>query len=515
MKISAEILYKNLKNHYTFTVTGNVGSELDLERPLFFRDGKDCRDGHIYIAQEEMASSLPVSKTSSVLLYIGGKPELFLPFFEASFFFRDISIFDLYNAVEKIRSLYDEWDRDLRDIMDGSRDIQQMLDRSLPVFSNPLVVYNQNLSTLAYSKAYDDDMPVVSLMEKKKLAGYGNMTDLSENYLKQKAAFFSPCTAGVRSLYINISRQGRTRYRLMLLEVSRKLDPSDTPLLEHLANIIQSALAETFDDDMDAAAALSFVLKNILTGEYRDPPFIEQRLGEYGWKKEQSFICLKISADAREPGNLTLHAIGDRLKERLNGASIFEYDGSVAVFLNLGLTGADCDKAIAPLVFLLDEEHLRAGLSSRFSGFDELPQYYRQAELALTLGARYRPDQRLCHFRDMLELQLLDSCTRELPARMVCAPELLRLREYDSGHNTDYFHTLHVFLKNNLRPVQTTRELYIHRSTLIYRLERIQKITGLDVERCDNQWFLLLSFKLLENELCCPAKTDAENIQVS
>jgi hypothetical protein len=326
------------------------------------------------------------------------------------------------------------------------------------------------------------------------------MTDFNENYSKQKAAFFSPCTAGVRSLYINVSRHNRTKYRLMLLEVSRKFDLSDTPLLEHLANIIQSALAESFDDYIDAATALSYVLKNILTGEYRDLPFIEQRLGECGWKRDQSFVCLKISTDLREPGNRTLHEIGDRLKERLNGASVFEYDGSIAVFLNLNLSGESRDKAIAPLVFLLEEENLRAGSSSCFTGFDELNQYYRQAELALALGSRYRPDQRLCHFRDMLEIQLLDSCTKELPARMVCAPELIRLREYDAGHNTDYFHTLYVFLKNNLRPVQTIKELYIHRSTLIYRLERIQKITGLNVERCSNQWFLLLSFKLLESE---------------
>ena len=83
---------------------------------------------------------------------------------------------------------------------------------------------------------------------------------------------------------------------------------------------------------------------------------------------------------------------------------------------------------------------------------------------------------------------------------MICAPELITLMRYDAEHNTDYYRTLYVFLKNNLRPVQTIKELYIHRSTLIYRLRRIQKITGLDVERCDNQWFLLLSFKLLENE---------------
>jgi hypothetical protein len=427
-----------------------------------------------------------------------------VPFFEATFVFRGISVFDIHNAVENIYSLYGEWDSDLQRIIAEDGGPQQMLDRSLPVFQNPLILYDQNLSTLAFSKEYMEDMPVVSLMEKKKLADYVNTGDFNESYAKQKAAFFTPCTAGVRSLYISLTRPDKSKCRLMLLEVSRKFIPSDTPLLEHLANAVQASINAAVHEG--AEAALSYVIKNIRTGEYQDPHFIEQRLGEYGWRQDQRFICLKIAPAGGESPVKALHGICDRLRERLNGAAVFEYDNCAGVFINLGFPEKKApeeqapDRAIQPLALLLEEEKLLAGLSSVFSGFGGFPLYFRQARLALSLGPRCRRGERLYRFTDVMEQHLLESCTRELPAGMICAPEIIALLRYDEEHHTDYYRTLRVFLKNNLHPVQTIKELYIHRSTLLYRLQRIQKITGLDMERCDRQWFLLLSFKLLENE---------------
>ena len=41
--------------------------------------------------------------------------------------------------------------------------------------------------------------------------------------------------------------------------------------------------------------------------------------------------------------------------------------------------------------------------------------------------------------------------------------------------------TVFTFFENNLNISETARQLYIHRNTLVYRLEKIQKKTGLDV----------------------------------
>ena len=52
--------------------------------------------------------------------------------------------------------------------------------------------------------------------------------------------------------------------------------------------------------------------------------------------------------------------------------------------------------------------------------------------------------------------------------------------------------TVFSFFENNLNISETARQLYVHRNTLVYRLEKIQKKTGLDVRRFDDA----LTFKI-------------------
>ena len=46
--------------------------------------------------------------------------------------------------------------------------------------------------------------------------------------------------------------------------------------------------------------------------------------------------------------------------------------------------------------------------------------------------------------------------------------------------------TIQKFFENNLNVSETSRQLYIHRNTLVYRLDKIQKITGLDLRMFDD-----------------------------
>ena len=60
------------------------------------------------------------------------------------------------------------------------------------------------------------------------------------------------------------------------------------------------------------------------------------------------------------------------------------------------------------------------------------------------------------------------------------------LKERVGDCSPDFFqpetvHVINCFLDNNLNIAETTRHLHMHRNTLIYRLEQIQKETGLDI----------------------------------
>ena len=52
--------------------------------------------------------------------------------------------------------------------------------------------------------------------------------------------------------------------------------------------------------------------------------------------------------------------------------------------------------------------------------------------------------------------------------------------------------TVYTFFDNNLNISETARRLYVHRNTLVYRLEKLEKSTGLDIRKFDDA----LTFKI-------------------
>ena len=50
----------------------------------------------------------------------------------------------------------------------------------------------------------------------------------------------------------------------------------------------------------------------------------------------------------------------------------------------------------------------------------------------------------------------------------------------------DTLDTINRFFENNLNVSETARKLYVHRNTLVYRLEKVKKITGLDLREFED-----------------------------
>lgn len=72
------------------------------------------------------------------------------------------------------------------------------------------------------------------------------------------------------------------------------------------------------------------------------------------------------------------------------------------------------------------------------------------------------------------------------------------LLEYDRDDKTNLLETLRVYFRFRGNVVQTARELYIHRNTLLYRLERICQVTGLDLDDAETRLKLQLALRAHE-----------------
>lgn len=59
-------------------------------------------------------------------------------------------------------------------------------------------------------------------------------------------------------------------------------------------------------------------------------------------------------------------------------------------------------------------------------------------------------------------------------------------------NNSEYYLTLNTFFENNLNILKTSRMINVHRNTLIYRLDRFQKITNLDPRNFNDAFLIKL-----------------------
>ena len=79
-----------------------------------------------------------------------------------------------------------------------------------------------------------------------------------------------------------------------------------------------------------------------------------------------------------------------------------------------------------------------------------------------------------------------------------CRDTLGVLIDSDKENNTEYMLTVKVFLENNNNIIASANKLFIHRNTLINRINHIEQLTGRSLKDADVKMEYLCVFKLLE-----------------
>ena len=128
---------------------------------------------------------------------------------------------------------------------------------------------------------------------------------------------------------------------------------------------------------------------------------------------------------------------------------------------------------------------------------EELDNSLRQASIASGCCSREKGES-LVFLRDCLLPYFLGQCTREMPLQALEAEGLAALRDYDLRKGSDYWKTLDTYLKTEMSISRTSQALYIHRSSLLKRLEKINRLTGFDLEDPDTRLYLRLYLRLQE-----------------
>jgi purine catabolism regulator len=300
--------------------------------------------------------------------------------------------------------------------------------------------------------------------------------------------------------------EGTVRGYLSLLKPAGGLDALDALALEQGATVCAIEVAKQRAVTAAEDRLRGDLLGAILTAGPGEERALIRRAREMGYDLTGQHVALIFSPEDRGEASGPLGRLASAFQAQLlnTGIETFicAYEGDLVV-----LCGARESESLRPLeelarqaVHRVDDEAapggVTVGLGRAERGLAGLRRSFTQAREARTMARHLFGGGRVLPFSDLGIYRLL--CRLEGSEELSAFHEqtLAPLVRYDAGHGTALVPTLEAFFAHHGNVSQTAESLHLHRNSLLYRLERIGEITGLDLNDPDDRFALQLALKI-------------------
>lgn len=249
-----------------------------------------------------------------------------------------------------------------------------------------------------------------------------------------------------------------------------------------LLAISLGAVKQYYDEKYDRGNFIkNVILDNILPGD------IYLKARELRFNADVARVVLLIRIVSRNDVSVydvVQNLFPDKSKDFV--ININENDIALVKETRDGIDTKDLEKLARSIVDTLSGEfytHAIVGIGTSVTSIKELARSFKEAQVALEVGKVFDTEKTIISYDNLGIARLI----YQLPTTL-CETFLREIFKKGSIESLDQetLFTIQRFFDNNLNVSETSRKLFVHRNTLVYRLEKIKKLTGLDLREFDH-----------------------------
>mgnify|MGYP004676223389 CR=1 FL=1 len=246
--------------------------------------------------------------------------------------------------------------------------------------------------------------------------------------------------------------------------------------------ITLSSIKQYYDEKYDRSNFIkNVILDNILPGDI----YLKSR--ELRFNSDVSRVCMLIKVTNQtdvSAYDVVQNLFPDKNKDFV--ININETDIALVKEIRSNIDPRDIDKLAGSIVDTLSSEfytHCVVGIGTVVESIKDLARSFKEAQIALEVGKVFDTEKTIVSYNNLGIARLI----YQLPTTL-CEMFLKEVFKRGSIESLDHetLFTIQRFFENNLNVSETSRKLFVHRNTLVYRLEKIKKITGLDLREFDD-----------------------------
>ena len=249
-----------------------------------------------------------------------------------------------------------------------------------------------------------------------------------------------------------------------------------------LLAVALESIKQYYDEKYDRGNFIkNVILDNILPGD------IYLKARELRFNSDVSRVCILIKIVSKtdiSAYDIVQNLFPDKNKDFV--ININETDIALVKEIRTGIESKDLEKLASSIVDTLSSEfytHCVVGIGTTVNGIKDLARSFKEAQVALEVGKVFDTERTIVSYDNLGIARLV----YQLPTTLcdMFLKEVFKRGSIESLDQETLF-TIQKFFENNLNVSETSRKLFVHRNTLVYRLEKIKKLTGLDLREFED-----------------------------
>ncbi len=413
-----------------------------------------------------------------------------------------------------------EWVHNMTQVIVRGGGMQELVDIAEPVLENFIGITDASFIRLAHTRHIDCDCPICADLVRLGCHSEATMklfrdNDLFSFWEKQSGIFTDySCKVAKYPAHHKIFKFNNAYFVHVVMTCNRR---PLTPCLKDLFQLFIDVLAAYVEREWNARGSSIHIydafLTDLLQGGVQAKSQIRERAQYVGIAYKGRFCLLRIAPP--DSVNVSIGKMLTEFAELFPKIKFVQYRQELVALYQYGSEEEEnqfrdfCGRLDGYLV----KHNALCGVSLEFETIDELPHAFNQAALAIKYGESMRggelvrsllniPKQktRIYFFSRYIEFCLLGEGADNVGfwRHTKYYAVLKALSEYDRTHKSSLFYMLYVYLITERSATDTSAALNMHRNNVIYHINRVQDMFGLDLSRHEVRQLLLLSYSMLQ-----------------
>ena len=473
--------------------------EWDIQRISAFKRGCRIDANCLYTADSRQLSATPRALWPKQLFCIAGEKPLELGDFDGNIalFPEFISGKKLTEAASGAGAFFGEWSAKLLDMVYEGRSLDEIVSFAHEYFQNPILIYDSSLKVLSYTsdEEVEEDMwnrtvtnrtvTEMDAAEAKELRKYISLAE------KNSRPFRHTAPSLARPFYsCNILVKSKRAGMVDIMEKNRSLTKADLDMMENFCYLLSFQMLQYSAMRENLGSIYYLLLSELLNGGISTKDTLTSRLAAVNWDIAENFRVLSFVPVNSYMTDSEFKSIFESMMNMNIGGKGIIYEGAIVFILSSHDPGVLSAEKLRNLDAFCGQNGLRCGVSEAYTDILKTHLMYPRTRLALN----YSSDN-IVFFEDVRFTNILNYCSRYPRPEELLHPCIRELAEQDAEKQTEYLETLRVYLNCKFNQLAASKALYIHRTTMAYRLEKISELGNIDFN--DSGLLLQLYFSLM------------------